>query len=110
MRNFHNFHANNPLDFLIVRDYIFYQTLGQMTRGPASIVWRAIRGGYHMPVHGHTIAWGTHIGRSTRDARVPWFQRLRQWLTGRPVGSLVAVPASLHRGWDGRHERFRPPA
>ena len=62
-----------------------------------------------MPAHGRTIAWGAQLGRSTRNARGHWFQRLRQWLTGRPVGILVAVPGSLYR-WDSRRERFQPPA
>jgi hypothetical protein len=61
-----------------------------------------------MSAHGHSLAWGTHIGRSTRDARGPWLHRLRQWLTGRPLGSVVAAPAGLYRGWDSRRERFLP--
>jgi hypothetical protein len=63
-----------------------------------------------MPTHGHSIAWGTHVGRSTRDARGHWLHRLRQWLTGQPLASVVAVPAGSYRGWDGRRERFQPPA
>ena len=61
-----------------------------------------------MSAHGHSLAWGTHIGRSTRDARGPWLHCLRQWLTGRPLGSVVAAPAGLYRGWDSRRERFLP--
>jgi hypothetical protein len=59
-----------------------------------------------MAAHGHSLAWGAHIGRSTRDARGHWFYRLRQWLTGRPLGA-VAVPVGLYRGWDSRRERFQ---
>jgi hypothetical protein len=61
-----------------------------------------------MLAHGHSIAWGTHIGRSTGDARGHWLHRLRQWLTGRPLGGVVTVPAGSYRGWDSRRERLLP--
>ena len=63
-----------------------------------------------MSAHGHSIAWGAHIGRSTRDAWGHWLYRLGQWLTGPLLGSVVAVPAGSYRGWDSRRERFLPPA
>ena len=63
-----------------------------------------------MAAHGHSITWGTHIGRSTHGARGHWFQRLRQWLSSRLVGSTAAAPVTLSKGWDSRREQFQPPS
>jgi hypothetical protein len=43
MRTFHEFDENNPLDFLIIGAYIFYQTLGQTVAGQAGASSQQIR-------------------------------------------------------------------
>jgi hypothetical protein len=62
-----------------------------------------------MAVHGHTIAWGTHLGRATQGSRGHWFQRLRHWLSGGSSAAVLA-PASTYSGWNNRRERYQVPA
>ena len=61
-----------------------------------------------MSVHGQTITWGMHIGKSTQDVRRHWLQRIGQWLAGRSESNKEALRMTLYRVWDSRREQFRP--
>jgi hypothetical protein len=56
-----------------------------------------------MAAHGHTAAWGTHIGIGrTTDAK-GWYAQFKTWLSARHN----ARRSTLNAYWDARREAVR---
>src|SRR5262249_28456668 len=61
-----------------------------------------------MQAHGHTPAWGTHIGGGRTNSGTGWYQRLWAWWVAHHKARQEAKLAALSARWDVHHEVIMP--
>jgi hypothetical protein len=61
-----------------------------------------------MRSHGHTTAWGTHIGVGRISDRPRWFEQLKEWWAARASARQQARLTALNAYWDAKREAVRP--
>jgi hypothetical protein len=57
-----------------------------------------------MPAHGHTTAWGTHIGVGRPTEAKGWYAQLKTWWATHKTARVGARLVPLGASWDARHE------
>jgi hypothetical protein len=61
-----------------------------------------------MPVHGETMARGSHLGMTVEAGTLDWFQRLARWFKRASRHEQPTAAISSYGVWDPRRERFTP--
>ena len=62
-----------------------------------------------MRAHGHTPAWGTHIGGRHARSGGGWYQQLAAWWAAHHAARREATLVALSTRWDAHHEAITPP-
>jgi hypothetical protein len=57
-----------------------------------------------MTAHGHTTAWGTHIGVGRATDAKGWYAQFKTWWAAHKAARLDARRAALKAHWDARRE------
>jgi hypothetical protein len=60
-----------------------------------------------MPAHGHTTAWGTHIGVGRATDAQGWYAQFKTWWASHKTARDGARLATLKARWDARREAVR---
>lgn len=60
-----------------------------------------------MASHGHTTAWGTHIGVGRARDTKSWYAQLKTWWAAHKTAHNGARLVSPNTSWDARREAVR---